>query len=49
MNIGVITVLQQSVKDAQNALSAEQWAKVPEKIRLPLSVAAQAQQQRPPQ
>jgi len=48
VNLGVITVLQQSVKDAQNALSAEQWAKVPERIRLPLSAAAQAQQQRPP-
>ena len=46
VNLGVITVLQQSVRSAQGVLSAEQWAKVPEKIRLPLSAAAQ--QQRPP-
>jgi hypothetical protein len=48
VNLGVITVLQQSVKDAQSALTPEQWAKVPERIRLPLSAAAQQQQQRPP-
>jgi hypothetical protein len=35
INIGVIKVLQQAVKDAQTTLSPEQWAKLPERIRLP--------------
>lgn len=46
INMGVIGALQKSVKDAQAALTPEQWAKVPERIRLPLS--APAPQQRPP-
>jgi hypothetical protein len=37
INLGVVKVLQQAVKDAQGVLSAEQWAKLPERIRFPLS------------
>jgi hypothetical protein len=46
INLGVLKVLTQSIKDAQTALSPEQWAKVPERIRLPFSAAAT--QARPP-
>jgi hypothetical protein len=52
VNLGVIGSLQQSVKDAQTTLTPEQWAKVPERIRLPLSAPppspAQSNQGRPP-
>ncbi|HXT17199.1 MAG TPA: carboxypeptidase-like regulatory domain-containing protein [Gemmatimonadaceae bacterium] len=48
-NIFILKALQQSVKDAQNTLTPEQWAKVPERIRLPLSAPPPSQQQqRPP-
>jgi hypothetical protein len=46
INLGVLKVLTQSIKDAQTALTPEQWAKVPERIRLPFSAAAT--QARPP-
>lgn len=37
VNLGVIKALQQSVKDAEGALTPAQWAKVPDRIKLPLS------------
>jgi hypothetical protein len=46
INVSVIKALTQSVKDAQATLSPEQWAKVPERIRLPLSAPPPAA--RPP-
>lgn len=47
INLGVIGTLTKSVKDAQAVLTPAQWAKVPERIRLPLSAPPPAQN-RPP-
>ncbi len=52
INMGVIKALSQSVKDAQAALTPEQWVKVPQRIRLPLSApppAANGAAGRPPE
>lgn len=37
INLRIIRLLQASVKDAQGVLTPEQWARVPERIRLPLA------------
>jgi hypothetical protein len=48
VNLTVIRILQQTIKDAQTTLAPEQWAKVPERIRLPFAQPPAAPPSRPP-